>query len=83
MKPSDGIPGPWPIWKIAAILYPFAAGAAAVNVFFLGLLGQAVSLTALSPVLSVLIGLVLGLPLAWVAAQWVRRLIARAEGHER
>lgn len=83
MKPSDGIPGPWPIWKIAVILYPFAAGAAAVNVFFLGLLGQAVSLTALSPVLSVLIGLVLGLPLAWVAAQWVRRLIARAEGHER
>ena len=79
--PEQAPPG-WPLWKIAAVLYPFVAGASAVNVFFLGLIGQAISLPALSPGTSVLIGLVLGLPLAWIAARWVKRLIARAEGHE-
>ncbi len=74
---------PWPLWKIALVLYPFAAGAAAVNIFFLGLIGQALSLSALSPVASLGIGLVLGLPLAWIAALWVQRLIARAEGRDR
>lgn len=72
----------WPFWKIAVVLYPFAAGAAAINVFFLGLVGQAMSLPALSPSTSVLIGVVLGLPLAWIAARWVERLIERAESGE-
>ena len=72
----------WPFWKIAVVLYPFTAGAAAVNVFFLGLIGQAISLPALSPGTSVLIGLALGLPLAWVATRWVERLIERAESGE-
>ncbi len=76
-------PPSWPLWKIAAVLYPFAAGAAAVNVFFLGLIAQAISLPALSPCRSIPTGLVLGLPLAWLAARWVARLIARAEGRER
>ncbi len=72
----------WPSWKIAAVLYPFAAGAAAVNVFFIGLIGQAISLPALSPGTSVLIGLALGLPLAWAATRWVEHLIERAESGE-
>ncbi len=72
-------PRPWPVWKIALVLYPFAAGAGAVNLFFLGLLGQALSLTALAPVAAVLAGLALGVPLAWIAARWIRRLIAETE----
>lgn len=82
MREGNQKPRPWPLWKISLVLYPFAAGAAAVNIFFLGLIGQAVSLTALSPLVSVVIGLVLGLPLAWIAALWVQRLIARAEGRD-
>ena len=65
--------------RIAAFLYPFAAGAAAVNVFFLGLIGRAAGLSSLAPVPALLAGLVLGLPLAWIAARWVEGLIARAE----
>ncbi len=76
---GDDTPRPWPLWKIALVLYPFAAGAAAINLFFLGLLGQAIALPALSPMASLGLGLVLGLPLACLAARWVRRLITEAE----
>ncbi len=82
MSPATDTPPPWPLWKIALVLYPFAAGAGAINVFFLGLLGQAISLTALPPLGAVLIGLLLGLPLTWIAALWVQRLIAQAEGQD-
>lgn len=83
MSPPTPEPSTWPLWKIAAVLYPFVAGAAAVNVFFLGLIGQAIDLPALSPGGAIPIGLVLGLPLTWLAARWAARLIARAEGRER
>jgi len=83
MSQTDGDnPRPWPLWKISLVLYPFAGGAGAINVFFLGLLGQSVSLVALGPTTSVLIGLILGVPLAWIAGLWVQRLIARAEGRD-
>ncbi len=82
----DPAPGPeperppiWPLWKIALVLYPFAAGAAVINLFFLGLLGQAVGLAALTPLASGLGGLALGLPGAWLAARWVRRTIRTAQ----
>lgn len=29
----------WPVWKLAILLYPFAAGAVAINLFMLGLIG--------------------------------------------
>ena len=77
-RPEKQAPG-WPLWKISAVLYPFAAGAAAVNIFFLGLILHATGLPALSPVLSVGLGLILGFPLAWIAGKWVQRLIREAE----
>lgn len=67
-----------PHWRLVAAVYPFAAGAAAVNLFFLSLVLSWVGLPVLSPGLSVLGGLALGLPAAWAFARHLRRLIARA-----
>jgi len=52
----------------------------AINLFLLGLMGQAVGLTALSPHLALLAALPLGMPATWAAARWVRHLIDEAEG---
>ncbi|MBP7242558.1 MAG: NnrT protein [Amaricoccus sp.] len=67
-----------PGWQLVAAIYPFAAGAAAVNLFFLSLILSWVGAPVLTPGLSVLGGLVLGLPAAWAFARHVRRLMARA-----
>jgi hypothetical protein len=69
-----------PGWRLVAAIYPFAAGAAAVNLFFLSLILSWVGLPVLTPGLSVLGGAVLGLPAAWAFARHVRRLIAKADG---
>ncbi|HPE24779.1 hypothetical protein [Albidovulum sp.] len=72
--------GRWPLWKLGVLLYPFTAAAVAINLFLLGLMGQAVGLTALSPHLALLAALPLGMPATWAAARWVRHLIDEAEG---
>lgn len=71
--------GRWSVTRLAVVLYPFAAGAVAINLFLLGLMWQAIGLPALSPVMSVLLGLPLGIPATWAAARWVRGLIDEAE----
>lgn len=71
--------GRWPVWKLAAVMYPFAAGAAAVNLFFIGLMVQAIGLTAISTQTSILLGLVFGVPFAWLSGRWLRSLIDQAE----
>lgn len=68
----------WPVWKLALLLYVFAAGAVAINLFMLGLLLQPLGLPALSPVQSVVLSLGLGLPATWAAALWVRHLLDQA-----
>lgn len=70
----------WPVWKLALLLYVFATGAVAINLFMLGLLAQALGFAALSPVAALLVSLPLGVPAAWAAGAWVHRLIAEAEG---
>ncbi len=69
----------WPVWKLSIALYPFAAPAVAINLFMLGLLGQAVGLSALSPTISLVLSLGLGVPATWAAGAWVHRLISKAE----
>lgn len=71
--------GRWPVWLLAVVLYPLAAGAAAVNLFFLTLMTQALGFGVLTPVQSIIGGLVLGVPFAWVAGKWMRGLIDKAE----
>lgn len=71
---------PWPIWKLALLLYPLAAGAVAVNVFMLALMGRVIGVQELSPVASVAAGLLLGVPAAWATAKWIRGLMDVADG---
>ncbi len=74
--PTDGR---WPLWKLGVLLYPFTAAAVAINLFMLGLMGQAIGLPALSPVTALGLSVVLGIPATWAAARWVRHLIDEAE----
>lgn len=76
-KPSDGpdAGGRWPIWRLAVLLYVFAAGAVAINLFMLGLMWQAIGLPALSPRLVLILSVPLGVPAAWASAIWVRGLL--------
>ena len=62
------------------MLWPFATGAVAINLFLLGLIGVSVGLPAISPVTALWLSLPLGLPATWAATRWVRHLIAEAEG---
>lgn len=70
-----GAAGHWPVWKLAVLLYVFAATAVAINLFMLGLLGQWVGFPALSPVQVLAASAPLGVPAAWAAGRWVRRLL--------
>lgn len=76
---SKGQSRPKPSLKLLAGLYPFAAGAVAINLFLLFLMLQAVGLTALSPIQAILASIPLGLPATWGAARWVQNLVAEAE----
>ncbi len=68
-----------PGWRLVAGLYPFAAGAAAVNLFFASLIGSWVGLPVLPPYAAVAGGLALGLPGAAAFARHLRRLMNEAE----
>lgn len=68
----------WPVWKLAILLYVFAATAVAINLFMLGLLGQAVGLPALSPLTALMLSGPLGIPAAWAAGRWARHLLDEA-----
>ena len=73
---------PWSTKKLAIVLYPFAAGAVAVNLFMLGLMGIAVGLPAISPVNAIIASVPLGVPATWLAAKWVRSLMDEADGRK-
>lgn len=68
-----------PGWRLLAAVYPFAAGAAAVNLFFLSLILSWVGVPVLTPNWSVAGGLVLGVPATWAFARHIRRLMAKAD----
>lgn len=72
-------PGRWPVWAVALVLYPFAAGAAYVNLFFLFLMLQAVGIEAISSMQAVYGGVVLGIPFTWIMGRWIRGMIDEAE----
>lgn len=77
---TPGQTGRWPVLRLALLLYPFAAAAVAINLFMLGLMGQAIGLTAPTPVTALLLSVPLGVPAAWAAGRWVRRLMDEADG---
>lgn len=69
---------PWSVGKIAMVLYPFGAGAAAVNVFFASLIGSWVGLPVLSPVWSIGLGCIIGAPATLAFSRHIRRLMDEA-----
>jgi hypothetical protein len=74
--------GRWSVPLLAIVLYPLAFGAAAVNLFFLALLGRAVGGPDLSPVAACGWGAVLGVPAAFWFARWLRSLMDEADAGE-
>lgn len=70
----------WPVWKLAAMLWPFATLAVAINLFLIGLMGQALTLPAIAPTTALIWSLPLGLPASWAAGRWLRRLMDEADG---
>lgn len=69
----------WSTRKIALVLYPFGAGAAAVNVFFAALIFSWIGGPILSTGLSILIGAILGIPATWYFAKHIRYLMDVAD----
>lgn len=74
-----GRPALRPGRRLLAGLYPFAAGAAAVNLFFASLIGSWMGLPVLSPYWSVAGGALLGWPATLWFARHICRLMAEAE----
>ena len=69
------------LWWLGALLWPFVAGAVAINLFLAGLIAQSAGwAAALSPLSAVIWALPLSFPASWAAAAWLRRLIREAEG---
>ncbi len=68
----------WSVARIAAVLFPFGAGAMAVNVFFASLIGSWLGGPVLSALWSILIGAVIGVPATWAFARHIRRLMDEA-----
>lgn len=67
--------------RLYALLYLFTAGAVAINLFMLGLLGQAIGLQALTPVVALGLAVPLALPVNWLVTRWVKRLMDEADGN--
>lgn len=72
----------WSTRTIAVVLYPFGAGAMAVNVFFASLIGSWAGLPVLSSVQSILIGGLIGVPATYLFARHIRKLMSDAEAEE-
>ena len=66
--------------RLSLLLYPFVAAAVAINLFLLSLMGQALGLPVLAPVTALLCAGPLGIPASYLAARWLRGLIAEAGG---
>lgn len=71
----------WSHPKVALILFPFAAGAMAVNVFFASLIGSWAGFPVITPGASIVIGSIIGVPVAWYFARHISKLMDRADGH--
>lgn len=70
---------PWPVWKLALILYPFAAAAVAINLFLACLVLPVLGIPSISPISALCLAVPLGVPAAWASGRWARRLIDEAE----
>jgi hypothetical protein len=64
--------------RLTLILYPFGAGAMAVNVFFASLIWSWLGWPVLTPWQAVAAGMVIGVPTTAAFARHIRALMAKA-----
>ena len=69
----------WSETQIALALYPFGAGAAAVNVFFASLILSWIGGPVLSTGWSIALGSLIGAPATWYFARHIRHLMDEAD----
>ena len=69
----------WSVGKLTLAMYPFGAGAMAVNSFFFSLIGSWFGFTVWSTSQSILAGAILGLPFTWLFARHIRNLAIKAD----
>lgn len=69
----------WSSRKIALVLYPFGAGAMAVNVFFASLIGSWVGGPVLTNAWSIALGCLIAIPATIAFARHIRKLMDDAE----
>lgn len=69
----------WSTRQIALALYPFGAGAAAVNVFFASLIFSWMGGPIASTAWSIALGCLIGVPATWYFARHIRHLMDVAD----
>ena len=69
----------WSTKKIALALFPFGAGAAAVNVFFASLIFSWVGGPVASLAWSLGLGCLIGAPATWYFARHIRHMMTSAD----
>ena len=69
---------PWPLWRLGLLLFPAVVMAAWLNLFMLGLMATWLGWPNLSPSAALLAALGVALPVDYLAARWLRRLLDRA-----
>lgn len=68
----------WSTLQITLALYPLGVGAAAVNLFFASLIGSWLSFPVLTPLVSLMGGMVIGFPITFLFARHIRKLMDKA-----
>ena len=66
------------VGKLTLAMYPLGAGAMAVNCFFVSLIGRWFGLPVLSTLESVVIGSIVAVPLTWLFARHIQKLMLKA-----
>lgn len=69
----------WSTGQIALVLYPFGAGAAAVNVFFASLIFSWAGGPVASTAWSISLGCLIGAPATWYFSRHIRHLMDVAD----
>lgn len=69
----------WSVARMTVALYPFGAGAMAINLFFLSLILSWLGWRVLLPTEAIIGGLILGVPATWAFARHIRRLMDRVD----
>lgn len=71
--------GTWSLRRLWLVLYPFIAAAMAINLYMLSLIWVWFGLPVLTPYQALAGGSMLGIPVAYVFARQVRKLIAQSD----